>query len=338
MHYWDVWHGEKPFTEYRKFHFRYASEFGFQSFPCLATVESFTLPEDRNIFSRIMERHQRNGAANGKILNYLSQTYLYPCDFDNLLYASQLLQADAIRYGVEHWRRFRGRCMGAVIWQLNDCWPVVSWASIDYYGRWKALHYAAKRFFAPVLLSALEEGETTQNPKINEFRTDPIERSVTFCVTNDTLEPVSGQVRWALRTPSADIVREGRENVTVPPLSASWLPKLDFADAELTSHYVSFDWEEGGTWVSGGTALFCAPKHFTFVDPQLSVKADGDAVLVTARAFARFVEIRSSDPDLLLEDNFFEMNGNQRRVAVLRGHLDNLTARSVYDIGREKRT
>ena len=80
VHYWDVWHGEKPFTEYRKFYFRYASEFGFQSFPCLETVESFTLPEDRNIFSRIMERHQRNKAANGKILSYLSQTFRYPKD------------------------------------------------------------------------------------------------------------------------------------------------------------------------------------------------------------------------------------------------------------------
>ncbi|MDE7048720.1 MAG: glycoside hydrolase family 2 protein, partial [Lachnospiraceae bacterium] len=140
MHYWDVWHGNKPFTEYRKFHFRYLSEFGFQSFPGLKTVESFTEPEDRNIFSRVMEMHQRNRAANGKILNYLSATYLYPKDFDHLLYASQLLQADAIRYGVEHFRRYRGRCMGTVVWQLNDIWPVASWASIDYYGRWKALH------------------------------------------------------------------------------------------------------------------------------------------------------------------------------------------------------
>ena len=145
MHYWDVWHGNKPFTEYRKFHFRYLSEFGFQSFPGLKTVESFTEPEDRNIFSRVMEMHQRNRAANGKILNYLSATYLYPKDFDHLLYASQLLQADAIRYGVEHFRRYRGRCMGTVVWQLNDIWPVASWASIDYYGRWKALHYAEKK-------------------------------------------------------------------------------------------------------------------------------------------------------------------------------------------------
>lgn len=334
VHYWDVWHGEKPFTEYRKFHFRYASEFGFQSFPCLATVEQFTLPEDRNIFSRVMERHQRNGAANGKILSYLSQTYLYPYDFDTLLYASQLLQADAIRYGVEHWRRFRGRCMGAVIWQLNDCWPVASWSSIDYYGRWKALHYAAKRFFAPVLLSACEEGEVTQNPKINEFHPAPLSRSVALCVTNDTTRPVSGRVRWALRTPSAEILREGALDVTVPPLSPLWLPKEEFPEASLTAHYVSYDWEVEGQWVSGGTVLFCAPKHFAFADPMLAVQAEGDSILVTARAFARFVEIRSLDPDLLLEDNFFEMNAGERRIKVLRGGAQGLSVRSAYNIGR----
>lgn len=334
VHYWDVWHGEKPFTEYRKFHFRYASEFGFQSFPCLATVEQFTLPEDRNIFSRIMERHQRNGAANGKILNYLSQTYLYPYDFDTLLYASQLLQADAIRYGVEHWRRFRGRCMGAVIWQLNDCWPVASWSSIDYYGRWKALHYAAKRFFAPVLLSACEEGEVTQNPKINEFHPEPILRTVALCLTNDTTAPVSGRARWALRAPSAQILREGFTDVTVAPLTAQWLPKMDFADADLTSRYVSYHWEADGQWVSGGTVLFCAPKHFAFADPALTARLEGDEIVVTAQAFARFVEIRSQDPDMLLEDNFFEMNGGERRVKVLRGKAEGLTVRSAYNIGR----
>jgi len=226
--------------------------------------------------------------------------------------------------------------MGAVIWQLNDCWPVASWSSIDYHGRWKALHYAAKRFFAPVLLSACEEGEITQNPKINEFRTDPIERSVTLCVTNDTLEPVSGRVRWALCGPSAGVIREGIHDVTVPTLSALWLPKMDFPDAELTSHYVSYDLEINRTWVSGGTVLFCAPKHFVFADPALRVRVDGDAVVVTAGAFARFVEIRSDDPDLLLEDNFFEMNGGERRVNLLRGNLSGLTVRSVYDIGRGK--
>ncbi len=230
-HYWDVWHGEKPFTEYRKFFFRYASEFGFQSFPCLKSVEQFTLPDDRNIFSRVMERHQRNQAANGKILSYLSQTFRYPNSFDDLLYASQLMQAEAIRYGVEHWRRNRGRCMGAIIWQLNDIWPVASWASIDYYGRWKALHYAAKRFFAPVMISAEEEGELSQNPKINEYHPAPLEKSFRLNVCNETLLDVTGEVVWALRTPDGAIVRQNQQTLTIPAMSAKWLDKVDCADA-----------------------------------------------------------------------------------------------------------
>lgn len=332
VHYWDVWHGEKPFTEYRKFHFRYASEFGFQSFPCLETVKSFTLPEDRNIFSRVMERHQRNRAANGKILSYLSQTYRYPESFDNLLYASQLLQADAIRYGVEHWRRFRGRCMGAIIWQLNDCWPVASWSSIDYYGRWKALHYAAKRFFAPVMLSCCEEGEITQNPQINEFHPGPIERSITLCVANETRFTVHGIVRWALRTPDGAVVREGAEEIEVPALSSRWLKKLCFEEASLTANYASFSFEQDGKAVSCGTALFCAPKHFAFMDPKLALRLEGDEVVVTACAFARYVQIESEDADLLLSDNFFDMNAGERRVKVLRGSAKQLRARSVYDL------
>ena len=143
VHYWDVWHGGKPITEFRKFYFRYLSEFGFQSFPTMKTVESFTLPRDRNIFSYVMEKHQRNNSANGRIMTYMEQEYLYPTDFATLLYASQMLQAEAIKNGVEHLRRHRGRCMGAIYWQLNDIWPGASWSSIDYYGRWKALHYYA---------------------------------------------------------------------------------------------------------------------------------------------------------------------------------------------------
>lgn len=333
-HYWDVWHGEKPFTEYRKFHFRYASEFGFQSFPCLKTVESFTEPGDRNIFSRIMERHQRNKAANGKILSYMSQTYRYAQGFDNLLYCSQLLQADAIRYGVEHWRRNRGRCMGAIYWQLNDCWPVASWASIDYYGRWKALHYAAKRFFAPVLLSCEEEGELTQNPCINEFRTTPIKRSIRLNVSNETMQDVDCTVRWALRTPNGAVVRSAETEITVPALSAVWLDEVDFPDASLTGHYVSYALIMGGGTVSEGSALFCAPKHFEFQDPQLKVWRQGDYVLVEAAAFAKHVCIESDDADMLLSDNFFDLQPGIRRVKILRGQAENLRVRSVWSMDK----
>lgn len=333
-HYWDVWHGEKPFTEYRKFFFRYASEFGFQSFPCLKSVEQFTLPDDRNIFSRVMERHQRNQAANGKILSYLSQTFRYPNSFDDLLYASQLMQAEAIRYGVEHWRRNRGRCMGAIIWQLNDIWPVASWASIDYYGRWKALHYAAKRFFAPVMISAEEEGELSQNPKINEYHPAPLEKSFRLNVCNETLRDVTGEVVWALRTPDGAIVRQNQQTLTIPAMSAKWLDKVDCADASLTGHYVSFAFVVDDVALSEGTCIFCAPKHFEFVNPRLTVETRGDTLVVTSHAYAKQVWLESEDADLLLDDNAFDMNPGTKVVRVVRGTAEKVRGRSVWDLGR----
>jgi len=330
-HYWAVWHGLKPFTDYRNHLFRYASEFGFQSFPCMATIESFTEPEDRNVFSYVMEKHQRNASANGKIAEYLSQTYLYPTSFDAFVYASQLLQAQAMQYGVEHWRRHRGQCMGTLIWQLNDCWPVTSWASIDYFGRWKALHYYEKRFFAPVLVSCEEEGTLTQDPNVNA---EPyaLKKSARLNVANETREEFRGTVRWSLRRPDASVILEGSSAVTVPAFSAAWLDRLDFSDRDPYGCYFAYSLENGdGSPAGGGTVLFCAPKHFRFEDPELEAHAEGDEIVVTAGAYARSVEIQCG-PDVLLQDNFFDMNAGTRRIRVLRGKAGDVKARSVYDI------
>ncbi|MDO4340149.1 MAG: glycoside hydrolase family 2 protein [Eubacteriales bacterium] len=331
VHYWDVWHGNKPITEYRKFYFRYVSEFGFQSFPSLKTCETFTLPQDRNIFSYVMEKHQRNASANGKIMNYMEQTFLYPGDFDTVLYASQLLQAEAIRYGVEHFRRNRGRCMGTVVWQLNDCWPVASWSSIDYYGRWKALHYYEKRIFAPVLLSCAEEGILTQdtNPNAQPYE---VKKSIHLNVANESFRDERLKVKWALRNAHADVIRNGEEMVTVPAMSAVWLPKEDMMDADLYENYVSYEAWRDNEVISSGTVLFTAPKQFRFADPHLSVRAEGDEIVVKAEAYARSVEIINGADDLLLEDNYFDMNAGERRVRILKGQPVELKVRSVYDI------
>ena len=332
VHYWEVWHCNKPFSDYRGYHFRYASEFGFQSFPSEKTIATFTEPEDRNIFSRVMETHQRNNAANGKIMNYMGATFLYPTSFGALIYASQLLQAEAIKYGVEHWRRNRGRCMGAIIWQLNDCWPVASWASIDYSGRWKALHYYAKRFFAPVMLSCCEEGIMTQNTNPNA-EPYPVEKSARLSVANETMLQFSGTVKWALRSADSTVKRSGEQVVQVAPLSSLWLEKMDFADADLYGDYLSFElFGADGGYVSGGTVIFCLPKHFHFRDPGLTAVIEGDEVVVRAGAYARSVEIDCPDGDLLLADNYFDMNAGERRLKILGGKPGTLAVRSVYDI------
>ncbi|MFA9381057.1 MAG: glycoside hydrolase family 2 protein, partial [Acetanaerobacterium sp.] len=331
VHYWEVWHSGKPFSEYRKHYFRYASEFGFQSFPCMKTVESFTLPEDRNIFSRVMEMHQRNEGANGKIMDYLSQTFLYPADFETLLFASQLLQAESIQYGVQHWRRNRGRCMGAIYWQLNDIWPVASWASIDYYGRWKALHYYAKRFFAPVMLSCEETGETTSRVSV-VTEPSPIETSARLSVANETRQAVAGVVRWALRDNTGCVLQSGETMTAVPALSSVWLDNLDFPNTDFLINYLSFELVVDGDRVSGGTTLFTAPKHYRFLDPQLSYELDGSTIRITAEAFAKSVEISSPDCDLVLSDNYFDVNAETVTVDILEGSPQTLCLRSMYNI------
>ncbi len=331
VHYWDVWHGNKPITEYRKFRFRYLSEFGFQSFPSVKTIETFTLPEDRNIYSYVMEKHQRNAAANGKISSYMAQTYLYPTSFDTIVYASQLLQAQAIRYGVEHFRRWRGRCMGTVIWQLNDCWPVASWSSVDYYGRWKALHYYAKRFFAPVLLSCEEEGILTQDTNPNAEPYEVI-KSVRFNVSNETMQDRVVTVEWQLRD-AAGLVKECTEaEVHVPALSAVWLDKVPLPQAELYSDHVFYMLKENGEIIGEGSVLFCQPKYYKFANPQLSVRVEGDELVVTAAAYAKDVELLNENEDWVLSDNYFDMEPGVRRIKILRGHADGVRVRSTFDI------
>ena len=343
VHYWGVWHGNEPFTAYRKHHYRFLSEFGFQSFPALQTVRRFTEPQDRNVYSRVMELHQRNTSANGKILNYLSQTYLYPRNFDQLLYCSQLLQAEAIRYGVEHFRRFRGTCMGTVVWQLNDIWPVASWASLDYYGNWKALHYAEKRMFAPLLLSCEEHGEIDQKPFVNTLPR-PIDLSADLHVANETGEPVSGIVKWALRLPDSSVVRQGEFEVTAPAYGGAWLPHLDCNDIDPLKVHLEYGLYVDGTNVSSGTTLFCAPKHYGFLDPELKVCVEGDRVTVTAANYAKSVSVETETGILRLDDNFVDMEAGSRTFRILPGRdftegkeaaaevSGAYRARSVYDI------
>lgn len=333
VHYWKVWHGNRPFSEYRKYFFRYASEFGFQSVPAGKTIETFTdNPKDRNLFSYVMEKHQRQYGANGKIMNYLQQTYLYPTDFETLIYASQLLQADAIRYGVEHFRRNRGRCMGAIVWQLNDCWPVISWSSIDYCGRWKALHYAEKRFFAPLMLSCEEEGMMTQEADMNREHF-VFEKSIRLNVANETRNEQRVLVSWALRDARAEVLRDGgTREVTVPALSSVWLDKELLPELDVFSEYVSYEMRQEGRVLSEGTVIFSYPKYFRYEEPQLSYRMEGDEIIVSAGAYAKSVEVQNEREDLILSDNYFDLNGDERRVKILSGKAEKIRLRSVYDI------
>lgn len=333
VHCWDVWHGLKPFEAYREKYPRFCSEFGFESFPSIKTVKAYTEPEDRNIFSRVMESHQKCVGANGKILYYLSQNYQYPASFEQVLYASQLLQAEAMRAGVEHWRRYRGRCMGAIYWQLNDCWPVASWASIDSFGRWKQLHYAARKFFAPLLVSCERKG-----------------LSVRINVANDQLTPFRGKLESRLIDPQGTVLGTETVEVEIPALTAAW---VSTGTAQVHSSALHPEdqlamilrlWDENDHCVSENCELFTAPKHFAFAPPDIQWKAaqvgEDCQLELTCAAFAWGVWLDLQEADCLFSDNsFFMLPGETKTVTAYQVNLDilkaQLTVRSVQAMAIE---
>jgi beta-mannosidase len=334
LHSWGVWHAQLPFTAFRDECPRFMSEFGLQSFPCKKTVDTFTKEGDRNIFSYVMEAHQKNSACNGKILHYVGDQFLYPKDFDALLYASQIIQSEGVRYCVEHLRRNRGRCMGSLYWQLNDCWPGASWSSIDSCGRWKVLHYAAKKFYAPVLLSACDIGT-----------------SVTLNVSNETRIEVKGLLFWKLRDPASNVLLSGEKTVSVKALTAADCETLDFSamldtEEKKRGAYLEYGLTEGKKVLSWGTLLFVKLKHFNLQDPQIHVgiSETEDAFILTvyAKAFAKFVELALIHADAVFSDNYFDIPTSEVKIVKMRKDdlsepmtleefRKELTVRSMFD-------
>jgi len=294
MHYWGVWHNNEPIAYYRKYFPRFMSEFGIQSFPSLATVKTFAKDEDLNIFSYIMEQHQKNNTANDKILSYIGKMFRYPKDFESLLYVSQLIQAEGVRYGVEHWRRNYGRCMGALYWQLNDCWPVASWSGIDYFHRWKVLHYHSKKFYQPVMISIMEEGH-----------------EASIHVTNDTLEAVKGRVIWKLMDFKGATIQEGSMEVLIGHQSALKIASLKFEfDTHTAMDSVLYcRLENQGRLISENQVSFVPDKHLKLtpahIKTDISVRNGQAEIKLSTDAFAKYVEISLGDSDSIFSDNYF---------------------------------
>jgi beta-mannosidase len=217
---------------------------------------------------------------------------------------------------------------------LNDIWPGTSWSSIDYFGRYKALQYAAKRFFAPILLSCEEIGELQIFGSVNAERGSVSEEyGARLCVTNDTRSSVKGTVRWELRDKDSGMIGFGESEVEVDPMSAKYVTSIKFDNLDVTGDHLYFELSVDGKTVSDGSVLFCAPKHYAFEDPKLCLKVDGDEIIVRSEAFAMAVRIENKSGDLVLSDNYFSMEAGEKRVRVLSGDTVGLAVSSVYDIG-----
>ena len=329
-HYWDVWHGGKPFTAYRSQYPRFMSEFGFQALPPLATISTYADEADWNMTSYIMERHQKNANGNSLIIRQMLDTFRLPKDFASLVYLSMALQAEGIRYGVEHWRRHPERVAGILYWQLNDCWPVASWSSLDYFGRWKALHYAARRFFAPVMLSIEDE---------------PPQQAV--YVSNETLVPWEGMVRWSLETLGGEGLVNGQVNAEIKAQSAWQVCSADFSEHISEENvrklvFVAELWQEERL-ASRQTAYFAPIKHLELVEPGINpnVRKQGDDLIIEliSHSLALLVEISLQGADVIFSDNYFNLPAG-RRVEIccpmpagwtLDQAKEALRIRSVYD-------
>jgi len=329
-HYWDVWHGRKPFTAYRSQYPRFMSEFGFQALPPLETIRTYAQEADWNMTSYIMERHQKNDSGNQLMVSQMLDTFRLPKDFDSLVYLSLVLQAEGIRYGVEHWRRYPRRVSGILYWQLNDCWPVASWSSLDYFGRWKALHYAARRFFAPLLLS-IEDKPTSQD----------------VFITNETRLPWKGSVRWSLETLDGKVLDSHEVEARVAPFDVTLVCHLDFSsrltdDLTRETVFIAELWQ-GGQRLTRQTAFFVPTKHLNLADPAIQANlhiAGGEIQIdLASHSLARLVECTLEGADVVFSDNYFDLPVSRTTVITVPLPLGwtasevvaALKIRSIYD-------
>jgi beta-mannosidase len=292
MHDWSVWHGRVPFSEYEKHNPRFMTEYGFQSFPEMRTVEAFTTPADRaNIFTPVMLAHQKNNEGNDIIHNYLLRYYAEPKDFASFLYVSQVLQAEGIKVGAEHLRRNRPRTMGSIYWQLNDCWPVASWSSLDYYGRWKALQYYARRFYNDLLVSPHEENGT-----------------MAVYVVSDRTAPVSGELRVRLMKFDGAVVSDKTQAIEIPALSSAVYNRVpDAPQGERTGIFAVAELTVESKLVSRNLLFFAAPKELHLPPAHVTAEWTASGLRLSSNVLARSVYVSFGDLDVKLSDDYFDL-------------------------------
>lgn len=322
-HIWTVWSLLKPIDSYKEYFSRFCSEFGFESVPDVETIMGVTLPEDRNLFSEVMERHQKHKNGNGKLMYYMAQYYNYPTEFEKVIYATQLMQARAIRTAVEHFRRNRGRCMGSIYWQLNDCWPVASWSSIDYSGRPKAMYYASKRFFAPILLCANEE-----------------DNRVLFHISSELQNTFIGKVILRLKDTFLNSLSEKMIDVTVNALSAQCVASFDKEEIPVGRERDTFlectliDGE--GNTVSQSTHLFVRPKQFSYPKVDLKCKvcktgATAFSVSISSAVFASKVKLSFDGIEIAnIHDQYFDITSTDVITVAVETSNEGVTEEGLF--------
>lgn len=316
MHYWGVWHNNEPIENYRLYFPRMMSEFGMQSFPSMKTIKEFTIEEDRNIYSYVMERHQKNLSANQKIMNYIGSMFKYPKDLEYISYVSQIIQAEAVKYCVEHLRRNYPRCMGAIYWQLNDCWPVASWSSIDYYGRYKALQYYAKKFYAKELVSAVVDNDTKVDYLVSCGK-----QKINVYFISEKEEKKNYTIKAIFSKFDGEIIEEITDDFEIEPFSSRCLMKMDAAynlDEQMNTFMRVIVYDKDENVITESDACFLKDKYLNLRKPNIKYKLEcnGDEYFIhlMSNTYTKYVWVDLKKDDVIFSDNFFNLYPYETKV------------------------
>lgn len=298
-HLWAVWHGLQPFKYYRSRYTRFCSEFGFESLPDIDTIKSFAhSPEDLDIVSKVMLAHQKCNSGNVKMLYYAIDNFIIPDNFKDLIYITQLVQAESIKEAVEHWRRNKIRCNGALYWQYNDCWPTASWSSVDYFGRWKALQYYSKEFFAPFTISLHEE-----------------KNKVNLTVSNETIYPAPFSVKLNVMDFKGAIVYSAIESGEVAPFTVrnieDVLSEFKITKANRNELFVCAELISDEKTIITKTLILSKPNALklskTNIQKSASIKNNMCIVTLKSDTYAHRVCLHLEGSVMPFSENFFDL-------------------------------
>lgn len=357
-HYWGVWHGAEPFDAYYDHRVRFQSEYGFQSFPEYESVLKYAPFEyDHNIYSEVMMEHQKAGTyANHRIEEYMRRDYHVPTDFNKFLYVSLLLQGDGMKIGMEAYRRDRPYCMGSMVWQLNDCWPVASWSSRDYYGRWKALHYFTKYAYDDILVAPRVKviGETQKQEskqvsnlpteeggqlKVAENTTSKSDKEIEIKLVNDRRSSAKGELRIQTITMDGRVAHAEKRSLTLPANDAIHVATKRVNDLlggerpENVVFYITFT-TGGKTYKNIAYAVSQKDMNYQKVNIQTQVTKVGDGydVKLTTDKFARGVFMSIKGIDNFFSDNYFDMLPKSSRTIHVRSGKNQATFEKELEI------
>lgn len=313
-HYWGVWWGMQPFDVYKEKTGRFMSEYGFQGMPPVSSFRKFIPINQLNLNSPSVKSHQKHPTGYQTIQTYMERDYKISTKFEDYIYVSQILQAEGMKVAIEAHRRSMPNCMGSLYWQLNDCWPVTSWSSVDYYGMWKAFHYQAKRSFEPLLLSFNKE-----NKHINLYMVNDLLNASTGTL-NIQLIDFNGNTLWSdtrnvnVKTNTSEVIYSTAEDVFL---------KFDSTQTVLVADFIA-----SGQTVQSASYLFAKPKNLNLYKPAIKVKnVSRDAIEISSDKFVKDLYLISDS--VHFSDNFFDLLPGRIKKVKLSQQASDITFKSV---------